>query len=156
MAYSLTYDLDGKYSGPMPYKVDNPHEMHVVYSSTGSVQLPVLSEGEHCLTINLIANSRGNGRNWEYHNSIYFTIDRTPPNITFQSPLNTTYSTTDIPLTYTLSEPIANVTCLLDGNKTAIPTNTTLSGLTLGEHSITLSTIDSGDNKAKVKPSNSP
>ena len=43
--YSLYYEIDGKYEGPIPFVINNPNETHVVYKATGFVELPELSEG---------------------------------------------------------------------------------------------------------------
>ena len=54
--YSINYSVDGVYNGSIPYTITNPQETHVVYQSTGLVQLPELSEGSHSLTVSLEAD----------------------------------------------------------------------------------------------------
>jgi hypothetical protein len=53
--YTLTYAVDGKNGGPMPFEVVNPdNQMHVMYTAFGVVNMPELSEGSHCLTVTII------------------------------------------------------------------------------------------------------
>lgn len=50
----LNYTIDDKYEGDIPLVLKNPTEMHIVNPATGFVVLPELSEGSHCLTINVL------------------------------------------------------------------------------------------------------
>jgi len=52
--HSLNYSIDGKYEGPIPLTSKNPTELHVVNVQIGYVTLPELSEGSHCLTVNVL------------------------------------------------------------------------------------------------------
>jgi hypothetical protein len=109
MHYSLSFDIDGKYVGPMPYVVKNPNELHVVYQSSGLVTLPELSEGSHSLTVNLLVSPSNDHIKPSYSNTIYFSIDLTPPNVTILSPANQTYTVANIseasfPLDFTVDE----------------------------------------------------
>jgi hypothetical protein len=155
--YSINYTLDGLYSGPMPCTITNPEELHVVYHSTGSVQLPELSEGSHRLIVDLEADfNEQNIRS--YSDTVYFTIDTnapdfvldtSPPSITIQLPQNNTIytTTTNTPLIFILSESTTSLTRVLDGNRTSIPAqNATLTGLTTGQHSITMIAVDVAGN----------
>jgi parallel beta-helix repeat protein len=75
--------------------------------------------------------------------------DIIPPTITILSPQNTTYSTTSVPLTFTINEPTSWCGYSLDGtaNKT-LPgcANTTLSGLTNGPHNVIIYANDTSGN----------
>jgi len=91
--YTLTYNIDGKDEGAIPWVVENPNEVHVIYKAIGSVALPELSEGSHCLTVTIIcglygylgANPPGvpfkptslGGIDYEatWTDTVYFTID---------------------------------------------------------------------------------
>ncbi len=155
MHYILNYALDGNIAAPMPYQVINPKELHVVYLAVGQVQLPELSEGTHTLTISLQATFGQNDVR-SYIDSIQFTIDTNapdftldtiPPNIVIQSPKTNQTYTAPVPLNFYLSEPVNQLTLHLDGNKTTLPTqNTTLTGLTTGTHTLTLTTVDFAGN----------
>jgi hypothetical protein len=58
--YALTYNIDGKNEGSIPWTIDNPnHELHVVYKAIGSMMLPELSEGSHCLTVTIVCGLYG-------------------------------------------------------------------------------------------------
>jgi len=155
MHYSLNYMLDGSEAQAMPYSVVNPQELHVVYSALGQVQLPELSEGAHSLTISLDA-SFGKNDIRSYSDTIYFTIDTNapdftldtaPPKIIIQSPqTNQTYTAT-VPLNLLLSEPVTQLIVRLDGNKTILPAqNTTLEGLTIGTHTLSVDAFDLAGN----------
>lgn len=168
---SLNYSIDGQYSGPIPVVPKN-NELHVVIQTIGLVQLPELSEGSHCLVINVEGdligihsanppgapfqptNAEGTDYAARWTHVIYFTIDTnapapdsTPPTITIQSPQNTTYTTTTLPLNFTINEQTTNITYCLDGNTTTIPTqNTTLTNLSTGEHNLTITAQDAAGN----------
>ena len=148
MHYSLSLDIDGKYVGPMPYVVKNPNELHVVYQSSGLVTLPELSEGSHSLTVNLLVSPSNDHIKPSYSNTIYFSIDLTPPNVTILSPTNQTYTVANItkasiPLDFTVDENAVQVILGLDGqNEMAIDGNTTLTGLSIGLHNVTVKAVD--------------
>jgi hypothetical protein len=66
-----------------------------------------------------------------------------PPVITVSSPKSKTYETGDIPLTFTVNEPTSWISYSLDGEAAvAITGNTTLSGLAIGAHNLTVSAAD--------------
>jgi len=113
--YSLNYDIDGKYGGSMPYVIENPEELHVTYFATGLVKLPELSEGSHSLTVNLLASPSSNHIKPSYADTVYFSIDLTPPNILILSPENETCYTTNVPLSFTVNEPDTWMRYKLDG-----------------------------------------
>ena len=143
MRYSLYYDIDGKYGGPMPYVIKNPEELHVIYHSTGLVKLPELSEGLHSLTVCLETGVSNNHIKPLYVDTVNFAIDTTPQSIVLLSPENKTYTTTDIPLDFTINEQASKTSyCLDGGNDTAIDGNTTLTALSLGAHNLTVSAVD--------------
>jgi hypothetical protein len=149
---SLNYTLDGNLTAPMPYSVVNPNELHVVSLAQGQVQLPELSEGLHTLTISLHTDSIFSNVH-SFVDTIHFIIDlsapnfildSTPPNIIIQTPqTNQTYTGT-VPFNVLLSEPTGQFTVTLDGNRTLyLPAqNTTLTELSVGEHSISIQAND--------------
>ena len=143
----------------MPYTIINPQENHIVYSSKGSVQLPEMSEGTHKLTVDLEADFADVRL---YSDTVYFTIDpnapdfnldATDPTITIQSPQNnSTYSSTKVPLNFLLGEPTVAVTLRLDENTTTIPAkNSTLEGLSVGTHTLTMLAVDNAGNIGESK-----
>ena len=132
----------------MPFSVINPQELHVVSLARGQVQLPELSEGLHTLTISMHTDFIFSNLH-SYVDTIYFTVDpsapdfildATPPKITVQAPqTNQTYFG-DVPLNVLLSKPTAPFTVTFDSNRTVtLPAqNTSLTDLTVGEHSISI------------------
>ena len=63
--------------------------------------------------------------------------DITPPTIAILSPQNKAYTTTDVPLNFTVSELTKWIGCSLDGQDNATITgNVTLTGLSDGPHSV--------------------
>jgi len=141
--YSLNYSIDGKYGGPMPYVIKNPEELHIVYYGTGLVKLPELSEGPHSLTVYLKTNQNNDHIRPSYVDTINFAIDL-PPNISLLSPLNKTYTVANIteakiPLDFTVSENASQVAFSLDGQDyILVAGNTTLTGLSVGSHNVTM------------------
>ena len=166
----LTYDIDGIYKGPIPVVAENPQEMHVVTPTTGTVDLPTLSEGSHCLTITVVASLNGyhganppgapfkpTGTSGNYEarwvTSIYFTIDTkgettdtTPPVITDLTVRNNTYFS-KVPLRFHVNEDISQATYSLDGQENiTLSENTTLTDLTPGLHNLTIYAVDKAGN----------
>ena len=69
--------------------------------------------------------------------------DTQPPTVTVRSPEGKTYETSNVPLIITVNEPVLRITYSLDGQpEVSILGNTTLSGLAIGEHSLTVSAQD--------------
>jgi len=139
-------------SVPLTYKVDEPIDW-VGYSLdgvanvtlTGNITLPGLSYDPHSLTV--YANDTSG--NWG-KDTVHFTVaepDVTPPVITIVSPLNQTYTVKTIPLEYKVDEPTDWVGYSLDeaANET-LTGNNTLSGLSLGSHTLTIYANDTSGN----------
>jgi hypothetical protein len=79
--------------------------------------------------------------------TVYFTIDTTPPEITILLPQNQSYGSTDIQLTFTLNEPVAQITYSLDGQEPiGIIGNVTLPALPNGAHHVTIYATDLTEN----------
>jgi hypothetical protein len=75
------------------------------------------------------------------------SYDATSPEITLISPENTTYYNTSVPLELIVNEQVFWVWYKLDGeNNTEITGNTTLIGLTVGVHNVTVYAADSVGN----------
>ena len=71
--------------------------------------------------------------------SIQFLFDISKPNITILTPQNQTYTTSQIPLNFSISEPTDSITYSLDQYPSQIIyENTTLSNLAVGTHSLTI------------------
>jgi hypothetical protein len=100
--------------------------------------LESLAEGNHTLKV---YSQDAAGR--EMSSSVEFTINTQYryPEVLILSPQNKTYTTTEVPLTWTCDEQIVSADYILDptlyGSKT-LPGNTTLTGLSNGTHTITV------------------
>ncbi|MEM2954061.1 MAG: NosD domain-containing protein [Candidatus Bathyarchaeia archaeon] len=74
-------------------------------------------------------------------------IDIIPPTISLISPENKTYSVSDVPLTFTVSEPVSWIGYSLDGQaNVTIAGNTTLTGVSNGSHSLIVYAEDTDGN----------
>jgi hypothetical protein len=79
--------------------------------------------------------------------SINFTVDMISPNISFLSGENKTYTTTKVPVTIAVNETVSWMAYSLDGQaNVTITGNTTLTGLTKGQHNLTLYAEDLAGN----------
>ena len=68
---SLNYSIDGNYKSSIPLEAKNlPPGFHFINKKTGLVTLPELSEGSHCLTVNVLCGL------YDYHGA-------TPPGAPF-------------------------------------------------------------------------
>jgi len=108
-----------------------------------------LPDGVH--TVLVYANDTAG--NMGYSDTIYFTTDTTPPTISIVSPENKTHDTTDIPLTFTVDEPVSWIGYSLDGQvNVTITGNTTLSGISDGLHSLVVYARDTTENTGASEP----
>lgn len=97
-----------------------------------------LSEGNHTLRV---YSQDVAGK--EMSSSVEFTVDThyKYPEILILSPQNKTYATTELPLTFTSDEKIVSAHYMLDnkvGGNASLTGNTTLTGLSNGTHTITV------------------
>jgi N-acetylneuraminic acid mutarotase len=116
------------------YSIDNGPLITI----TGETPLRNVESGPH--TIRVYANdSLGN---IGVSNTVYFTIDTKGPKINIFSPLNRTYNTPDVQVTFTVNEN-STLTYSLDG-KEQVPIigNITLPGIPQGQHHITIYAVD--------------
>jgi hypothetical protein len=78
---------------------------------------------------------------------INFTIDATPPKVSILSPENKTYDLSDVPLDFNVSESSSIIRYSIDGqDNSTLNGNTTLTGLPIGRHSLTVYAWDSAGN----------
>ena len=110
------------------------------------IQLSGLSEGGHHVTI-YANDSLGNMGS---SNTVYFSVDTLPPNITILIPQNQSYDSTDIQLTFNVNENVTSLAYSLDGQENIeIIGNITLPALTNGSHRLTLSATDDFGNSTE-------
>lgn len=174
MTYSLdgrnseVLPLTGHYFGS---PIINPANYDKNYLD-GSVVLPQLSQGAHSLTVTLRADHQVSDMkspnypgldNYTYFDSqtVNFnidpnasnnpptsnTVDAIPPKISNISPDNKTYTSTDVPLNFIVSENASRIVYSLDGNaNVTIAGNVTLKGLATGAHNVTVYSWDETGN----------
>ncbi|MCW4001272.1 MAG: hypothetical protein NWE93_13645 [Candidatus Bathyarchaeota archaeon] len=118
----------------------------------GTVTLPMWSEGStHTLTVWV----RAQQNYLSYFDPLWiaisktvtYTVDHTPPDIAILCPTASQYTTASLPLNFSVNEPISQATYSID-NSEALCTegNQTLTGLTIGEHNITVYAWDNSGN----------
>ena len=175
---ALNYSIDGIYQGIINTTTRiEPIMANITYANgtittgpsimspnvtRGYTSLPYLPEGAHNLTVYAKYEYPNTNRYVSpypgtiiyYENStIYFTIDLNPtvtPKISFISLENKTYNTNSVPLTFYLDKAWSNITyCLDNQTNTTLTTNSTLSDLTDGLHSIIIYATDTNSNIAK-------
>jgi hypothetical protein len=74
---------------------------------------------------------------------VKFTIDVTPPKVSILSIQNKTYNTPDVPLDIAVNDSVSKLSYVLDGqDNVTISGNATLTGLSAGEHNVTVYATD--------------
>jgi len=119
-----------------------------------------IPEGKHSIVI----NSTGGGGfadmgtlTWYNFNTaslktVNFTIDSTIPEVALIHPRNETYESPDVPLDFVLNETLSEVTFSIDGlDNVTLAENTTLTGLSLGTHNVTVYANDMAGNVGASK-----
>jgi hypothetical protein len=137
---------------------DNPPERQYFFYSDILTGVP---EGYHSLII------YAGGGGWyppqginqsgffiDGNSTIFFTVDNTPPKIMLSSIEKRTYhtstTTSDFPVTIVANEPVTKTSYSLDGQTNITFTgNTTLAGLPVGEHNLTVYAWDFAGNIGK-------
>jgi hypothetical protein len=88
------------------------------------------------------------GTTSDWSETVTFTYDITPPEISILFPQKQDYFTSDVDLTFLADEPLNQIAYILDGGeKTLILGNTTLTGLSDGTHNVTVYGWDSVGNE---------
>ena len=124
------------------YSLDNQANVTI----TSEIVLSNLTDGDH--TIILYANDSFG--NMGVSNPVFFAIDTKPPIIEILNPQNRTYDSTDIQLTFSLTELARNISYSLDGQeKISIIGNVTLPALSNGSHKVTVYATDETGNSGE-------
>ena len=110
---------------------------------SGNTTIIGLFEGTHTITVYANDTTGNIGAS----STVYFTVDTIPPHIIILSPENKTYTTSSVPLNFTLEEATSWIGYSLDDQvNVAVTGNTTLSGLVDGSHSIIVYANDTAGN----------
>jgi hypothetical protein len=137
----MAYSIDGLENYTLPIEI-TPY-FYVMVKISGSVVLPLLSAGDHSITVYANwavkwADSAPNVPHIEVELAqvtLNFTVKA--PVITVFSPENASYSSRDLSVNFTVDEPVSWVGYSLDnqGNVT-FAENSTLTGLSYGNHTL--------------------
>ena len=112
-------------AGMYVYSLDGPTGGFV--KTTESISFN-LSDGSHTIEV----ESWGSA-------CVTFTVDTTPPKVSIASPENITYESFDVPLNFTMSEAVSQISYSLDGrDNVTVAGNTTLTDLPYEEHNVTV------------------
>jgi hypothetical protein len=110
-------------------------------------------EGKHTITVyaleegNYIRQATMHAFSITAFSSVDFTIDTMPPKVLILSVENKTYETSEIPFNFIINEPVTRVLYSLDGlDNVTVAGNTTLAGLSIGEHNVTVFATDEVEN----------
>jgi len=118
-----------------------------------NLTLAEIPEGSHSITF--VVSSHGgvaDGLTLKYFNmrtnsSAYFTVDTTSPNVMILALENRTYDNHDVLLDFAVNEPYDEASYSLDGEKNVtVAGNTTLTGLSVGVHSVKVFVWDPAGN----------
>jgi hypothetical protein len=136
---SATYCLDGTPNINVPLVV-SPSMIWSKNRVIGSVMLPELSDGSHTLSVYVEASSY-----WDSE-TVHFTVETTTPKIKVLSPINQTFTETNVSLMFTVDK--ANWTGYSLDCEENIPIsgNFTLIGLPNGLHNVTVYANDTYGN----------
>ena len=114
----------------------------VVVPEVGNFSIGPLSEGSHMITIYMNDSAQN-----MVSSSVWFTIDTLAPEITISNPTDTTYSTQDIWVNFTINEATPWIRYSLDGTPNiTVVGNFILDDLVEGSHSIIIYASDSVGN----------
>jgi len=145
------------------YKADWRNEaIDVLQGGQGEPSFDLLlsniPEGQHSITI----KARGIGTYMNEKELSYtlffitstatvsFTIDYTAPTVSVLSLADTTYNLSNVPLDFTVNEPVSQVAYSLDGKENiTVYGNMTLAGLANGDHNLTIYAEDDAGNVGK-------
>jgi hypothetical protein len=141
-------ELDGKLYRSI--EVHPPSNLSSPFSY--SENLTNLGDGVHSLRIYAYGTGVVEGCQWSPYTSVginsssdlvFFRLDTTSPIISVLSVENKTYASPDVPLNFTVNESVSELKYSLDGQgNVTIAGNTTLTGLSYGEHNVTVYATD--------------
>jgi len=130
-----------------------PTDPHPVTEFSSTLNLTEIPEGKHYIAVYVvewgayIEEPVAHMFSINSSSSVNFTIDIGSPSLSVFSPANKTYNISDVPLNFTVSEPCSQISYILDGlENVTVNGNTTLAGLTNGNHNATVYATDEAGN----------
>jgi hypothetical protein len=112
-----------------------------------------IPDGSHNVTfVAYVDGGYADGLTWyafalKSYSTIYFSVDTVSPSVSILSLKNITYEASDVPLNFTVNEPVAAISYSLDGqSNVTVAGNTTMSGLPVGVHNVTVYAWDTAGN----------
>jgi hypothetical protein len=132
--------------------INIPYEPNAITEFSYNMNLTGVQEGKHYITVHAVEWGayidglfvhmfRINGSS-----SVNFAID-VSPSVSVLSLVNKTYDFSDVPLYFTVSEPVSQMAYSLDGKENiSIAGNMTLTGLANGDHNLTIYAKDETGN----------
>ncbi len=142
----LVFSTD-KTSNWTAYSLDGKQNVTV----TGNRTITELTNGLH----NVLVYANDSLGNIGASQTINFTI-AVPPQISILSPLNQTYTDSNVPLTFNVDKPANWLGYSIDEQpNTTLTGNTTISELSFGEHNLTIYANDTYGNRVAQKQSHS-
>lgn len=113
----------------------------------------VKEEGLHSLIVYAIVGYSGSHVGSGQSGVVPFTVKNTAPQLEIISIENKTYATSDVPLYFLVNKPVSKFAYSLDGQDTVtVLGNSTLSGISNGEHQITMFSWDEVGNLGASEP----
>jgi hypothetical protein len=112
-----------------------------------------IPDGSHNVTfVAYVDGGYADGLTWyafalNSYSTIYFSVDTASPNVSVLSMGNMTFEISDVPLNFSVNEVVAKVSYSLDGlDNVTVAGNTTLAGLPVGVHNVTVYVWDTAGN----------
>jgi len=138
---SVYYEADWQEGMHRIYSVNNQTSTKMLYRLSVTANFTEIPDGIHHITVyaNIHDDSQG-------FSSVDFTVNA-PPSIAILSPANKIYNAPDLPLNFTVNDPMKWVGYSLDGEKNiSITGNSTITNLSNGFHSIAVYANDTSGN----------
>jgi hypothetical protein len=149
------YKTDWEQNETYVYKNEGiyiPYDKNAITYFAYTINLTGVPEGKRYITVHAVEwgayidNSFVHMFSINGSSSVSFTIDASP-SVSPSSLVNMTYDSSDVPLIFTVSEPVPEMSYSLDGKENVtVSGNTTLTGLANGDHNITVYAKDETGN----------
>ena len=160
----IYYKADWEQSGIWIYKYYPGVYLQLINDYSTTINLTGIPDGMHTIIVNATERRQYDGYN-DYSkglhykifeitgsSSVSFTVDTKAPSIFVLSPQNKTYASSDVQLNFVAFESGLQITYSLDGQQSiTVLGNTTLTGLSIGHHNLTIYAKDEAGNIGALK-----